>query len=73
MRANSTVSLLTMSFYRQSPVSDPVSDPRNGSSHRRLERLAREKQTSPDAETGGLDAYKIAVVFLVGASILSLF
>jgi hypothetical protein len=66
MRANSTVSLLTMSFYRQSPASDP----RNGSSQRRL---ARGKQPLLDAETGGLDAYKIAVVFLVGAAILSLF
>jgi hypothetical protein len=49
----------------------PALDLRTGNPSQKM--FSHEDEESSDTEVGGPDAYKVAVLLLVGASILSLF
>jgi hypothetical protein len=67
MRANVTVFLPTIGFCGRLPASDL----RTGNPSQKM--LNHEDEDSSGTEVGGPDAYKVAVLLLVGAAILSLF
>ena len=67
MRANICAFLPAVGFFGRLPALDLQS----GVPSR--QKLSRETETLADAEVGGPDAYKVAVLLLVGAAILSLF
>lgn len=67
MRANITVFLPALGFCGRLPALDL----RTGNPSQKM--FSHEDEESSDTEVGGPDAYKVAVLLLVGASILSLF
>jgi hypothetical protein len=67
MRANITAFLPAVGLCGRLPALDL------GTGIPSQNRLGREDEASSDAEVGGPDAYKVAVLLLVGAAILSLF
>ena len=66
MRADMIASLMAPTF-RSSTASEGRSNVPSG------EQLPRDKEPTGNVEMGGLDAYKVAVLLLVGAGIFSLF
>jgi hypothetical protein len=67
MRTNITAFMPTIGFCGHLPALNL------GSGIPSRERLGHENGARVDAEAGGLDAYKVAVLLLVGAAIFSLF
>ena len=67
MRANITAFLPAVGFFGRLPALDL------GSGIPPQEKLSHGKDVSADAEVGRPDAYKVAVLLLAGAAILSLF
>jgi hypothetical protein len=67
MRTNITAFLPVIGFCGRLPALDL------GSGSPSQEGLSRGNEVPAHAEVGGPDAYKLAVVLLVGAAILSLF
>jgi len=67
MRANITAFLPVIGFCGRLPAFNL------GSELSPPERLSRGNEVPVDTEVGGPDAYKVAVVLLVGAAIFSLF
>jgi hypothetical protein len=66
MRANITAFLPAIGFCGRLPALD------FGSGIPSQARLSHKKEAPADAMVGGLDPYKVAVLVLVGAAILSL-
>jgi hypothetical protein len=67
MRIHITALLPAIGFCGRLPALDLETEPLSQNA------LPRQNEAPPLPETGGLDVYKVAVMFLVGASILSLF
>ena len=67
MRASVNAFLPAIGFCGRSPAADL------GSGSSSQERFGHRNESPADAEVGELDAYKVAVLLLVAAAILSLF
>jgi hypothetical protein len=70
MRASVNAFLPAIGFCRRLPALDLRS---GSSSQERQERFGPRIESPADVQAGELDAYKVAVLLLVGAAILSLF
>jgi hypothetical protein len=70
MRATIIPCLSAVGFFGRLPALDLGS---GAPSQNRQDSISCEKQTSANAEAGGPDAYKVAVLLLAGVTILTLF